>query len=122
MYHRRTKLNPLLASVVVAGIENGEPYVDLFFIRSSLVYSRSVNRFLGRVNDKGSAYKEFLIMTGIANHLAQGWIRTILENSNSLNKEQAEQLMDRVIKQLYYRDCRGFARVSVVNISIDHCS
>jgi len=28
-------------------------------------------RFLGRVNDKGSAYKEFLIMTGIANHLTQ---------------------------------------------------
>jgi hypothetical protein len=28
-------------------------------------------RFLGRVNDKGSAYKEFLIMTGIATHLAQ---------------------------------------------------
>ena len=28
-------------------------------------------RFLGRVNDKGSAHKEFLIMTGIATHLAQ---------------------------------------------------
>lgn len=28
-------------------------------------------RFLGRVNDKGSAFKEFLIMTGIANPLAQ---------------------------------------------------
>lgn len=27
MYHRRTKLNPLLTSVVVAGIENNEPYV-----------------------------------------------------------------------------------------------
>ena len=31
----------------------------------------SFNRFLGRVNDKGSAYREFLIMTGIANHLTQ---------------------------------------------------
>ena len=29
------------------------------------------NRFLGRVNDKGSAHKEFLIMTGIATHLTQ---------------------------------------------------
>jgi hypothetical protein len=28
-------------------------------------------RFLGRVNDKGSAFKEFLIMTGIANPLTQ---------------------------------------------------
>lgn len=94
MYHRRTKLNPLLTSVVVAGIENNEP-------------------FLGRVNDKGSAFKEFLIMTGIANHLTQGWIRTILENSNQLNKEQAEHLMDRIIKQLFYRDCRAFARYRV---------
>jgi hypothetical protein len=51
-------------------------------------------------------------MTGIANHLAQGWIRTILENSHQLNKDQAENLMDRIIKQLYYRDCRAFARVS----------
>ncbi len=25
MYHRRTKLNPLLTTVVVAGIENDEP-------------------------------------------------------------------------------------------------
>lgn len=25
MYHRRTKLNPLLTNVVVAGMENNEP-------------------------------------------------------------------------------------------------
>jgi len=100
MYHRRTKFNPLLTSVVVAGLENDEP-------------------FLGRVNDKGSAYKEFLIMTGIANHLAQGWIRTILENANQLNKDQAEALMDRVIKQLYYRDCRAFARYRVCIVTKD---
>jgi 20S proteasome alpha/beta subunit len=25
MYHRRTKLNPLLTSIVVAGLENDEP-------------------------------------------------------------------------------------------------
>lgn len=100
MYHRRTKLNPLLTSVVVAGIENNEP-------------------FLGRVNDKGSAHREFLIMTGIATHLAQGWIRTILENSGQLNKEQAEDLMDRIIKQLYYRDCRAFARYRVCIVTRD---
>ncbi|UJR35470.1 hypothetical protein I4U23_028226 [Adineta vaga] len=100
MYHRRTKFNPLLTSVVVAGLEDNEP-------------------FLGRVNDKGSAYKEFLIMTGIANHLAQGWIRTILENSTQLNKDQAEQLMDRIIKQLYYRDCRAFARYRVCIVTKD---
>ncbi|CAF2392598.1 unnamed protein product [Rotaria sp. Silwood2] len=100
MYHRRTKLNPLLTSVVVAGIENNEP-------------------FLGRINDKGSAFKEFLIMTGIANHLAQGWIRTILENSNQLNKDQAEHLMDRIIKQLFYRDCRAFARYRVCIVTKD---
>lgn len=94
MYHRRTKFNPLLTSVVVAGLENNEP-------------------FLGRVNDKGSAFKEFLIMTGIASHLTQGWIRTILENAGQLNKNEAEALMDRVIKQLFYRDCRAFARYRV---------
>ncbi|CAF5201751.1 unnamed protein product, partial [Rotaria magnacalcarata] len=70
-------------------------------------------RFLGRVNDKGSAYKELLIITGIGNHLAQGWIRTILEASNKITEEHAEQLMDRIIKQLYYRDCRAFARYRV---------
>ncbi|CAF1128333.1 unnamed protein product [Adineta steineri] len=100
MYHRRTKFNPLLTSIIVAGMENKEP-------------------FLGRINDKGSAYKEFLIMTGIGNHLAQGWIRTILENSNKLNKDQAEQLMDRIIKQLFYRDCRAFARYRVCIVTND---
>ncbi|CAF0721386.1 unnamed protein product [Didymodactylos carnosus] len=98
MYHRRTKLNPLLTNVIVAGMENKEP-------------------FLGRVNDKGSAFKEFIIMTGIGNHLAQviiiGWIRTILENSNRLNRDEAENLMDRIVKQLFYRDCRAFARYQV---------
>ena len=43
----------------------------------------------------------------------KGWIRTILENAGQLNKDQAEALMDRILKQLYYRDCRAFARVSV---------
>ncbi|CAF0721560.1 unnamed protein product [Rotaria sordida] len=100
MYYRRTQFNPLLTSVVVAGIENNEP-------------------FLGRINDKGSAFKEFLIMTGIANHLAQGWIRTILENSNELNKDQAERLMDRIVKQLFYRDCRAFARYRVCIVTKD---
>lgn len=100
MYHRRTKLNPLLTSIVVAGIENSEP-------------------FLGRVNDKGTAHREFLIMTGIATHLTQGWIRTVLENAPQLSKEQAESLMDRVIKQLYYRDCRAFARYRVCIVTKD---
>ncbi|CAF3764131.1 unnamed protein product [Rotaria magnacalcarata] len=100
MHHRRTKLNPLLTSVIVAGMENKEP-------------------FLGRVNDKGSAYKELLIITGIGNHLAQGWIRTILEASNKITEEHAEQLMDRIIKQLYYRDCRAFARCRVFVITND---
>jgi len=100
MYHRRTKLNPLLTNIVVAGMENKEP-------------------FLGRINDKGSAFKEFLIMTGLGNHLALGWIRTVLENSNKLNKDQAEQLMDRIIKQLYYRDCKAFSRYQVCIITND---
>ncbi|CAF3546409.1 unnamed protein product [Rotaria sordida] len=101
MYYRRTQLNPLLTNVIVAGMENNEP-------------------FLGRVNDKGSAYKEFLIITGIGIHLAQGWIRTILETSSQLNKQQAEQLMDRIIKQLYYRDCRAFARYQVCIVTNDN--
>lgn len=41
------------------------------FICMSLHIFFCYRRFLGRVNDKGSAYKEFLIMTGISNHLAQ---------------------------------------------------
>ena len=41
---------------------------DLFSREILIIF---VDRFLGRVNDKGSAYKEFLIMTGIATHLAQ---------------------------------------------------
>lgn len=100
MYHRRTKLNPLLTSIVVAGIENNEP-------------------FLGRVNDKGTAHRESLIMTGIATFLAQGWIRTVLENAAQLNKDQAEHLMDRIIKQLFYRDCRAFARYRVCIVTKD---
>jgi len=39
-----------------------------------------LNRFLGRVNDKGSAYKEFLIMTGIANPLTQVNLLLLLNN------------------------------------------
>ena len=52
--------------------------------------------------------------------LFQGWIRTILENSNQMNKEQAESLMDRIIKQLFYRDCRAFARVRSFSFNINH--
>jgi 20S proteasome alpha/beta subunit len=40
MYHRRTKFNPLLTSVVVAGMENDQPYVDnaSYFDKISLVH------------------------------------------------------------------------------------
>jgi hypothetical protein len=41
------------------------------FERKLLDFIRFIPRFLGRVNDKGSAYKEFLITTGIAKNLAQ---------------------------------------------------
>ena len=37
-----------------------------------------------------------------------------------MNKEQAESLMDRIIKQLFYRDCRGFARVSISDYDLNY--
>lgn len=83
MYNRRSKLDPLWNSLVVAGRRNGES-------------------FLGCVNLLGLAYEEDLIATGFGNHLAMPLLRA--EHSKDMSYEAAKQLMERALLVCYYRD------------------
>ena len=52
LYHWRTTLNPLLATVIVAGMENDQRV--RYDFKKRILSTNSFNRYLERVNDKGS--------------------------------------------------------------------
>ena len=83
MYNRRSKLDPLWNSLVVAGRSKGES-------------------FLGSVNLLGIAYKDDMIATGFGNHLAIPLLRA--EHRPDMSAMEARALMERCLSVCYYRD------------------
>lgn len=91
MYNRRSKFDPLWNTVVVGGLENGEP-------------------FLGYVDKIGIAYDGPAIASGFGQHMAMPMMRKALEEKAgaSLSEAEAVALIDRCLKVLFYRDARSF--------------
>ena len=83
MYNRRSKLDPLWNSLVVAGRSKGES-------------------FRGSVNLLGIAYKDDMIATGFGNHLAIPLLRA--EHRPDMSAVEARALMERCLSVCYYRD------------------
>ena len=90
LYNRRSRVDPLWNNVVVAGLQDGKP-------------------FLGCVDKLGTAYQDEVLATGYGAYIAVPILRKATE-SRVLNREEAENVIVKCMEVLYYRDARSFNR------------
>ncbi|KAF9941377.1 Proteasome subunit beta type-7 [Mortierella antarctica] len=101
MYNRRSKMNPLWNTFVLAGFDKGE-------------------RFLGAIDLKGTPYQSPSIATGFGSHLAQPILRKELETrggEDNISEEDAVKIMQKCMKVLFYRDARSMNKFQLAKIT-----
>merc|ERR1712004_1537 len=100
MYNRRCKFDPLWNTVIVGGMQEGEP-------------------FLGYIDKIGIAYEAQTVATGFGMHIAQPIMRDQLEKTPHLTEQDAVRLLDRCLKVLFYRDARSFNKYQIAIVTKD---
>ncbi|KAL4216387.1 Proteasome subunit beta type-4 [Mactra antiquata] len=100
MYNRRSNINPLWNTYVVAGWENNAP-------------------FLGYVDKIGTAYQAPTISSGYGAYIAQPLLRDALEKKPNMNVKDAIETIDRCMKVLYYRDARSLNKYELAIVTKD---
>ncbi|XP_031949171.1 proteasome subunit beta type-4 [Corvus moneduloides] len=98
LYNRRSKINPLWNTVLIAGVYGGES-------------------FLGYVDMLGVAFEAPSLATGFGAYLAQPLLRAALERDRIPTREEARELLERCLRVLYYRDARSFNRYEVAVVT-----
>lgn len=94
LYNRRSKFDPLWNTFLVAGLENGVPY-------------------LGCVDKIGTAFTDTKIATGYGAHIALPLIREAQEKKphDQMTAQEARLLLINCLRVLFYRDCRALNKV-----------
>lgn len=90
LYNKRSKMDPLWNNYIVAGIQDGEP-------------------FLGAVDKLGTAYEDGTIATGLGAYMATPLLRDAVEKG-PLDEESAKAIVRKCMEVLFYRDARSFPR------------
>ncbi|XP_076181824.1 proteasome subunit beta type-4 [Ptiloglossa arizonensis] len=91
MYNKRSMLDPYWNNFIIGGIEDD-------------------NMFLGTVDKLGTAYSDPVIATGYGAYMATPILRKALEDNKEMTKEQAIELLYKVMQVLFYRDARSFPK------------
>ena len=100
-YNRRSKMDPLWNAVLVAGHDNGEP-------------------FLSYVDLLGVTYSAPTLATGFGAYLAIPLLRKLVDkdgDEKNITEEQARKVVDECMKVLFYRDARSIDKYSVATIT-----
>ncbi|XP_078035724.1 proteasome subunit beta type-4 [Augochlora pura] len=100
MYYRRSSFDPLWNNFVIGGIEGDK-------------------LFLGTVDKLGTAYSDPVIATGYGAYMATPILRKAYEENKEMTKEQAMELMYKVMQVLFYRDARSFPKYQLGIITKD---
>jgi len=101
LYNRRSKFDPLWNTILVGGMQDGEP-------------------FLGYANLQGTAFTESLIATGLGGDLALPVMRRAVEEKGSpLTKEEARNVILQCVRLGYLRDCRAWPQYHIAIITAD---
>lgn len=70
-------------------------------------------RFLGYVDLKGTTYQSSTIATGYGSMIGQPLLRKAVEGKeDTLTEEEAKEIVEKVMKVLFYRDARSLNKVS----------
>lgn len=94
MYNRRSKFDPFWNNFVVAGIQDGVP-------------------FLGTMDKLGTAYEDKAICTGYGAHLALPMVRDYMEKNPRPSEQEAKELVAKAMEVLFYRDARSCTKYQV---------
>ncbi|EMR10935.1 hypothetical protein PNEG_01080 [Pneumocystis murina B123] len=113
-YNRRTKLNPLLNSCVVAGLDPED--VSICIPRT---FCGLPEFFLGYVDFLGVAYSAPCIATGYGAYMAIPLLREATEDGRfaQLSREDARKVIDDCMRVLYCRDARSLNKFSVATVT-----
>ncbi|KAJ1992179.1 Proteasome subunit beta type-7 [Coemansia spiralis] len=99
MYNRRSKMNPLWNSYVIAGVDSGE-------------------KVLGYVDLIGTTYESPTIATGYGSHMAQPILRKVVEGrEDEITEEEAVKIIEDCMRVLYYRDARAFNKLTRAKVT-----
>lgn len=114
MYNRRTKMNPLWNSIIVAGVSL--PFLQVCVKEASDAQPLS---FLAYADLLGTTYKSPVIATGMGSAMAIPLLREATDNEKwkDLTKEDARKVLDECMKVLYYRDARSLNKFSVATVT-----
>lgn len=64
----------------------------------------------------GTAYNDPVIATGYGAYMASPILRKAYEENSEMNKEEAIDLLYKVMQVLFYRDARSFPKVKYRNL------
>jgi len=104
LYNRRSKFDPLWNVILVAGMQDGEPY-------------------LGFVNLQGTAFSDDIMATGMGTDLCLPVMRNAVEKKGgTLTFEEAKATIEQCIRLCYLRDCRAWPRYHLANVSAEGCN
>lgn len=96
LYNRRNKFDPLWNTLIIAGLEAGQPY-------------------LGMVNMIGLHYCDSHVVSGYANYLARPILRE--EHSDDMEEKQAVILLEKCMRVLFYRDSSCINKVQISKVT-----
>lgn len=107
MYNRRTKMNPLWNSLLVAGWE-----------QNKFSEGEEGAPFLAYVDLQGTTYSAPSIATGYGSMIALPLMRKAQEDAPNglLSEGDAEELMKTCMKVLFYRDARSLNKFQIAKI------
>ncbi|GAA6006434.1 hypothetical protein JCM10207_004934 [Rhodosporidiobolus poonsookiae] len=103
MYSKRSKFDPFWNAILVAGVENGTP-------------------FLSYVDLVGVTYSSPSIATGFGAHLAQPLLRKALDDlgpdgETKLDEADARRILENAMKVLFYRDARSINKFQIATVT-----
>jgi len=106
MYGKRSKMDPLWNSLVVAGWE------------TSKADGEGGSPFLAYVDLQGTTYAAPTIATGYGAYIAVPLLRKALEDAPDgvLSEAQAEEVLKTCMKVLFYRDARSINKFQIAKI------
>jgi len=92
MYQRRSKMDPLWNSIIVAGFRNSKSY-------------------LGTTDLYGTMYEDNFVATGLGAHMALPLLRKYWRED--ITEEEARKLLIDCMRVLFYRDTRASAMLTI---------
>lgn len=117
MYNRRTKMNPLWNSMIIAGTSPAPLAIQVQ--ETTNTPKPSEGPFLSYVDLLGTTYSSPVIATGMGSAMGIPLLRKVTDDDawKSLTRENARKTLDECMKVLYYRDARSLNKFSVATVT-----